>query len=141
LGEFTNVDSTSNAPDKFPLEPYPGATSVIGLIFQNTDTTYKFFWFLSLLDRAKVTDLRTDLQLEIKELAREMIAQAWPCRRPFKLWFGHQDRLQRLIDQLARSSGLADSARLDEVRDAALELSEVDLSVLRDFVPYTFPIM
>jgi hypothetical protein len=124
--------------DKLPFEPYPGATSVIGLIFQNTDTTYKFFWFLSLLDRAKVAGLRTDLQLEIKELAREMIAQAWPCRRLFKLWFGHQDRLQRLIDQLAQNSGLADGARLDEVRDAALELSEVDLSVLQDFVPYRF---
>ena len=64
------------AGDKLPFEPYPGATSVVGLIFQNTDTTYKFFWFLSLLDRAKVTGLRTDLQVEIKELAREMIAQA-----------------------------------------------------------------
>jgi hypothetical protein len=124
--------------DKLPFEPYPGATSVIGLIFENTDTTYKFFWFLSLLDRAKATGSRTDLQVEITELAREMIAQAWPCRRLFKLWFGHQDRLQRLIDQLAEKSGLADSARLIEVRDAALELSEVDLSVLQDFVPYRF---
>jgi hypothetical protein len=78
--------------DKLPFEAYPGATGVIGQIFRNTDTTYKFFWFLSLLDKAKVTGLRTDLQLEIKELAREMIAQAWPWRRLFKLWFGHQDR-------------------------------------------------
>jgi HNH endonuclease len=78
------------------------------------------------------------LPLEIKELAREMIAQAWPCRRLFKLWFGHQDRLQGLIDQLAQSSRLSDSARLDEVRDAALELSEAHLSVLQDFVPYRF---
>ena len=124
--------------DKLPFEPYPGATSVIGLIFQNVDTTYKFFWFLSVLHKAKVARFRTDLQLEIRELAREMIAQAWPCRRLFKLWFGHQDRLQRLIDQLAQNSGLADSARLDEVRDAALELSEVDLSVLQEFVPYRF---
>ncbi len=123
---------------KLPFEPYPGATSVIGLVFQNTDTTYKFFWFLSVLHKAKVTHFRTDLQLEIKELAREMIAQAWPCRRLFKLWFGHQDRLQGLIDQLAQSSGLSDNARLDEVRDAALELSEADLSVLQDFVPYRF---
>jgi hypothetical protein len=79
--------------DKLPFESHPGATSVIEQIFRNTDTTYKFVWFLSLLDKAKVTDLRTDLQIEIKELAREMIAQAWPCRRLFKLWFGHQDRL------------------------------------------------
>jgi hypothetical protein len=124
--------------NKLPFEPYPGVTSVIGLVFQNTDTTYKFFWFLSVLHKANVAPFRTDLPLEIKELAREMIAQAWPCRRLFKLWFGHQDRLQGLIDQLAQSSGLSDSARLDEVRDAALELTETDLSVLQDFVPYRF---
>src|ERR1700693_1264036 len=124
--------------NKLPCEPYPGATSVIGLVFQNVDTTYKFFWFLSVLHKANVAPFRTDLPLAIKELAREMIAQAWPCRRLFKLWFGHQDRLQGLIDWLAKNSGLADSARLAEVRDAALELSEVDLSVLQDFVPYRF---
>jgi hypothetical protein len=83
---------------KLPFEPYPGATGVIGLVFRNTDTTYKFFWFLSLLDKAKIADFRSDLRVEIKELAREMVAQAWPCRRLFKLWFGHQDRLQGLID-------------------------------------------
>jgi hypothetical protein len=104
----------SIAGSKLPYEPYPGATSVVGLVFQNVDTSYKFFWFLSVLHKAKVAARsRTDLRLEIKELAREMIAQAWPCRRLFKLWFGHQDRLQGLIDQLAQSSGLADSARLD----------------------------
>jgi HNH endonuclease len=124
--------------NKLPCEPYPGATSVIGLVFQNVDTTYKFFWFLSVLHKANAAPFRTALPLAIKELAREMIAQAWPCRRLFKLWFGHQDRLQGLIDQLAQSSGLSDSARLDEVRDAALELTEADLSVLQDFVPYRF---
>ena len=120
------------------FEPYPGATSVLGSVFRNVDTTYKYFWFLSVLQKASVAPLRIDLRLEIKELAREMIAQAWPCRRLFKLWFGHQDRLQGLIDRLAQSSGLADGARLDEVRQAATQLSEADLRVLEDFVPYRF---
>jgi hypothetical protein len=123
---------------KLPFEPYPGATSVIGPVFQNTDTTYKFFWFLSLLDKAKIANFKSDLRVEIKELAREMVAQAWPCRRLFKLWFGPQDGLQGLIDQLAETSGSTDNARLDEVRDAALELSEAELSILQDFVPYRF---
>jgi hypothetical protein len=126
------------AGNKLTCEPYPGATGVIGLVFQNVDTTYKFFWFLSVLHKANVAPIRTDLPLEIKELAREMIAQAWPCRRLFKLWFGHQDRLQSLIDLLAEISGLPENARLDEVREAALELSEAELSILQDFVPYRF---
>jgi hypothetical protein len=36
------------ANPKLPLEPYPGATGVTGRVFGNTDTTYKFFWFLAL---------------------------------------------------------------------------------------------
>jgi hypothetical protein len=43
-----------------------------------------------------------------------------------------------LTDQLAENPGLADGARLEEVRDAAQELSEADLSVLQDFVPCRF---
>ena len=61
---------------KFPFEPYPGATGVIGLVFKNTDTTYKFFWLLSLLDKVKGSDFKADVRVEIKELAREMVAQA-----------------------------------------------------------------
>jgi hypothetical protein len=45
---------------KLPFEPYPGATGVVGHIFLNTDTTYKFFWFLALLEETKATLGRTD---------------------------------------------------------------------------------
>jgi hypothetical protein len=45
---------------------------------------------------------------------------------------------KHLIDRLAQNSGLADAARLEEVRTAAKQLSEADLSVLQDFVPYRF---
>jgi hypothetical protein len=37
------------ASAKLPSEPYPGATGVVGQVFLNTDTTYKFFWFLRIL--------------------------------------------------------------------------------------------
>jgi hypothetical protein len=77
------------ADPRLPFEPYPGATGVLGQIFGNTDTTYKFFWFLALLEETKTASARTDLSLEIVVLARETVAQAWPCRRLFKLWFGH----------------------------------------------------
>jgi hypothetical protein len=45
------------AGNKLPFEPYPGATSIIGQIFRNTDTTYKFFWFLSLLAGSRAINL------------------------------------------------------------------------------------
>jgi len=126
------------AKAKLPFEPYPGATGVVGQIFLNTDTTYKFFWFLALLEKTKTAPARLDLSLEIVTLAREMVAQAWPCRRLFKLWFGHQDRLQLLIDRLAERSSLPDNARLDDVQNAAELLADTEVSILQDFVPYRF---
>jgi HNH endonuclease len=126
------------ANPKLPFEPYPGATGVTGQVFGNTDTTYKFFWFLALLEETKTASARSDLSLDIVTLTREMVAQAWPCRRLFKLWFGHQDRLQFLIDRLAERSGLPDNARLDEVQDAAGLLSNSEVAILEDYVPYRF---
>lgn len=121
-----------------PFEPYPGATGVVGHVFLNRDTTYKFFWFLALLEKTRTASGRADLSLEVTAVAREMVAQAWPCRRLYKLWFGHQDRLQQLIDKLAEQSSLADSARVDEVQNAAALLSDDEVAILTDYVPYRF---
>lgn len=126
------------ANPRLPFEPYPGATGVIGQVFGNTDTTYKFFWLLAVLEQTKNALPRSDLSLELGGLTREMVAQAWPCRRLFKLWFGHQDRLQTLIDRLAERSGLHDSARADEVRNASTLLSDGEVVILEDYVPYRF---
>lgn len=123
---------------KLPFEPYPGATGVVGQVFGNTDTTYKFFWFLAVLEETKNAPPRSDLLLELNRLTREMVAQAWPCRRLFKLGFGHQDRLQTLIDRLAERSGLPDSARADEIRNASALLSDDEVVILEDYVPYRF---
>jgi HNH endonuclease len=126
------------AHTNLPFEPYPGATGVLGQVFRNTDTTYKFFWFLALLHKAKVASPGSDLSLKIVALTREMVAQAWPCRRLFKLWFGHQDQLQGLIDTLAKRCGLPDNAHLHEVQQAAALLSESEVAILQDYVPYRF---
>jgi HNH endonuclease len=126
------------ANPRLPCEPYPGETGVIGQVFGNTDTTYKFFWFLAVLEETKNAPPRSDLSLELNQLTREMVAQAWPCRRLFKLWFGHQDRLQTLIDRLAERSGLSESARADEVRNSSGLLSDHEVVILENYVPYRF---
>jgi len=126
------------ANPRLPFEPYPGATGVIGQVFGNTDTTYKFFWLLAVLEQTKKAPPRSDLSLKLNQLTREMVAQAWPCRRLFKLWFGHQDRLQTLIDRLAGRSSLSDSARADEVRNASTLLSDDEVVILEDYVRIAF---
>lgn len=133
---FDDLPEVPNS--NLPFVPYPGATGVIGQVFGNTDTTYKFFWFLAVLEQTKDAVPRSDLSLELNRLTREMVAQAWPCRRLFKLWFGHQDRLQTLIDRLAERSSLLDGARAEEVRNASALLSDDEVEILEDYVPYRF---
>jgi hypothetical protein len=66
--------------------------------------------------KAKVTGLRTNLQIEIKELAREMIAQARPCRRLFELWFGHPELFLLSRDQYTNALSTKLHAQADVAR-------------------------
>jgi len=120
------------------FEPYPGATGIVSHVFRSVDTTYKFYWFLSLLEKAKHSDPGQDLTVLVSDLAREMVAQAWHTRRFFKLWFGHQDRLQTVVDDLACSSNLPPNSSLQEIRNAARAISEDDLGKLLEYVPFRF---
>jgi hypothetical protein len=121
-----------------PREPYPGATRLVGHVFKNTDTTYKFYWFLSLLEYAQNANAREDLTLNLADLAREMVVQAWHSRRLFKLWFGHQDKLQTLIDGFAPDTGLEDNAKLPAIRARLKSMSEKRFDALLVYVPYRF---
>jgi hypothetical protein len=121
-----------------PREPYPGATRLLGHVFKNTDTTYKFYWFLSLLEHAQNANAREDLVLSLPDLAREMVVQAWHSRRLFKLWFGHQDKLQTLIDGFAPDTGLEDNAKLPPIRAQLKSMSQRRFDALLVYVPYRF---
>src|SRR5262249_45738486 len=89
-------------------------------------------------EKAKHSNPGQDLTLFVSELGREMVVQAWHTRRFFKLWFGHQDRLQTVVDSLGESSGLASNAPPQEVRNAAKTISEDHIQKLLAYVPFRF---
>jgi hypothetical protein len=70
-------------PSNWPNKPYPGATGVIGKFFDAVNTTYKFYWFLGLLERVVHTEERDRLTLSILQIGQEMIVQAWYTRGSF----------------------------------------------------------
>jgi hypothetical protein len=125
-------------PADLPHEPYPGATAIIGRVFDATDTTYKFYWFLSLIEKVFRADLDSQLEISITGLGREMVTQTWYTRRQFRPWFGHQDRLQTVIDHLGETSSLQPGADLDAVRTAATGLPLTEVVKVLGFVPYRF---
>ena len=133
---FDLLPTVSGRTLKF--EPYPGATGVLGHVFRSVDTTYKFYWFLSVLEKAKTSDRGQDLTIFVSDLGREMIVQAWHTRRFFKLWFGHQDRLQTVIDNLADASNLPGNASSEDIRRLARTIPENNLAKLLAYVPFRF---
>ena len=125
-------------PVDLPREPYPGATAIMGRVFDAVDTTYKFYWFLSLIEMALRSSLDERLEIPLTVLGREMVTQGWYTRRQFRLWFGHQDRLQAVIDHLAETSSLGPGAELRDVRAAAAGLPLTQVEKVLGFVPYRF---
>lgn len=62
--------------------------------FNNTSSTYKFYWFISLLEELEKGNYKINKQA----LFANMIANAWYTVNYFHVSFGVQDQLQRAIE-------------------------------------------
>lgn len=68
-------------------------------VFSSTTGTYKFYWFLSLLD---LVCLRNMTRFTDREIVSTMVAKAWYPRVYFRLSFGFQEKLATTIDEIHR---------------------------------------
>ncbi len=67
-------------------------------LFRNVATSYKFLFFLALLDRLPKTE--DALRLSLRELVVEMLLLAWYPRFFFRLRFGAEDRIGAALEGL-----------------------------------------
>ncbi len=82
-------------------------------VFNNVTNSYKFYWFLAILDTVKARRGRT---IPIDHLLARMIANAWYPLHYFRLSFGKQDQLGQVADLLRAQSGSLDvNARPQEI--------------------------
>ena len=72
------------------------AYPVFARIFKNTSATYKFYWFLAIIE--SVEDGKD--RISKHELFCKMIAHAWFPIKYFKLSFGPQDKINEIIDSI-----------------------------------------
>ena len=121
-----------NSP-KLPIAALAG-------IFSNTTATYKFYWFLSLLDIV-VKERKT--KVSFWEIIAGMVAESWYPIHYFKLSFGKSDSLY--VQSLALQQELNISIDADKARIKRILLDNIDnsrvRSLLRVFtlnVPYRF---
>lgn len=109
--------------------------------FNQVTNSYKFFWFLSLLDHVKMKRQRL---IPIPELLAQMVALVWYPSSYYRLYFGKQDQLRNVAERLQEATALPVDAKTARVRSVALELVGQrtpvgrDLLQLGNYVPYRF---
>ncbi len=76
---------------------------ILSQLFNSTTTSYKYLFFLSLLDILERHAFEFSLEINLREVIVEMLINAWYPHSYFKLSFGSQDRIAKKLDQLAPS--------------------------------------
>lgn len=80
-------------------------------LFSNTSATYKFYWFLAILEA--VEEGKTIV--EKQELFARMVASAWYTVNYFHISFGKQDLLQQAVETIKTGEAMPVSLRKEEI--------------------------
>ena len=115
-------------------------THRLGKIFDNTVATYKYFWFISIMQIHARTD---NPRIDVWEILIRMVANAWYPIHYFRLSFGKSDSLFDIVMELQRIIQIPIDASVDRVIQE-LQNRFCDnrvkskVSILAQNVPYRF---
>ncbi len=87
-------------------------TQRLARVFDEKSATYKFFWFLSILQHRQYMD---SLRMNVRDLVCRMVANAWHPILCFNLSFGKVDSLNRIVRELKILTGLSVDAEVETV--------------------------
>lgn len=98
------------------LLPLSGQLSInlLSSALNDTVTTYKFYWFISLLEEIE----KGNYLIKKHDLFASMIANSWYTVNYFKLSFGIQDRLERAVEQII----ITENLHIDEKKSLIKEV-------------------
>lgn len=74
---------------------------ILARIFDDVTNSYKFLFFLAILDQLEHNRFDYSIALSIKDVVLEMLVLAWYPHVYFRLSFGAQDKLARELDHCA----------------------------------------
>jgi hypothetical protein len=84
---------------------------LLAACFNKTSATYKFYWFLSILNRME----QGETIIDKRHLFADMIAHSWFTVNYFHVSFGKQDKLQQAIEKIKLLENLAIDANRNHV--------------------------
>lgn len=87
-------------------------TSCLGKIFSSTVATYKYFWFISIMQIHAKTD---NPRIDVWDIVIRMVANAWYPIHYFKLSFGKTDSLFEIVMELQQTTQIPIDANADTI--------------------------
>ncbi len=117
--------------------------SRLARVFADKTNSYKFYWFLAILDSLKENDQSV---IVLKDIALRMVANVWYPLDFFKLSFGKQDRFKAIADLVSTRVTVDNSKNSPPLFDQLkAKLSQEDLHIVYGmvnervrYVPYRF---
>ena len=111
----------SNLPESknLPIEK-------LASVFNNTSATYKFYWFLAIID--SVENGKTEICKE--ELFIKMLSIPWYTVNYFNISFGSQDLIQRAIKQIILLTGIPISEKQHKIVQVLKATSNPEIKTL-----------
>lgn len=109
-------------------------------VFNRTTATYKFYWFIGLLD---LVVKKGKTRMSVWDVVIEMVANAWYPVCYFHLSFGKQDSLNDAIGRLRQTFEIPINKSKDELSEWLHEnIGNKDvlstIKILTNNVPYRF---
>lgn len=80
-------------------------------LFSNTSATYKFYWFLAVLEAVE----KGKTVIEKRELFARMVAGAWYTVNYFHVSFGKQDLLQQAVEIIKAGEAIPINLRQEDI--------------------------
>lgn len=123
-----------------PIEKLNNDQKVVAQIFDSTVATYKYYWFVSILDIAVLEQRR---HISFWEIIIGMVAEAWYPIHYFRLSFGKSDSFYNQIIEIQEVLNIPIDAKKSDIKNTIrqqLNTPKVK-SILRVFslnVPYRF---
>ena len=94
------------------LPPAPGLPiNRLTACFNNTSATYRFYWFLSILEAVE----KGETTIPKQALLSRMVANAWYPVHNFRVSFGKQDKLQEAVKTIKETENLPIDAQKEAI--------------------------
>lgn len=139
IGEAMAQDSAKNKTPALTgvSLSYPEKTFYLGQVFKDTTNSYKLVWFLAILSLMKRSEERS---LRLADMFTEMAVAAWHPVCLYRLSLGRQDKLQDVIQEIQKSSGLQPNATPEAIRKfvAGSTEAQAKLEFFKRYVPTRF---